>query len=245
MREYQGSESNLRLRKIDVPGAGIAAFCDTAGATPRPFLTKSFRRAAFDSIHNLAHPGINTMLKLTAERYVSPSKRTDCRNWARTCVPCQRAKITRHVAAPIGKFTLPSRRFGHIHLDMPIVVMPSSKGKRYCHTCVDHFTRCSEAFPIEDQEAETVARAFCERWICRFETPLRVTTDQGRQFESHLFRQLSELTGTAHLRTAAYHPQANGMVERFPRQLKAAIKCHASSRWTQMLPTVLLGIRAA
>jgi len=54
--------------------------------------------------------------------------------------------------------------------------MPSSEGKRYCLTCVVHFT---EACPIEDQEAETVARAFYEGWICRFGTPLQVTTDQG------------------------------------------------------------------
>jgi len=158
-------------------------------------------------------------------------------------MPCQRAKITRHVAAPVGKFTAPSRRFEHIHLD--IIAMPSSEGKRYCLTCVDRFTRWPEAFPIKDQEAGTVARAFYEGWICRFGTPLQVTTDQGRQFESHLFRQLNELTGTTHLKTAVYHPQANDMVERFHRQLKAAIKCRASSKWTQVLPTILLGIRAA
>lgn len=51
--------------------------------------------------------------------------------------------------------------------------------------------------------------------------------------------------GTTHYRTTAYHPAANGMVERFHRQLKAAIKCHKSSRWTEILPTVMLGIRAA
>lgn len=73
---------------------------------------------------------------------------------------------------------------------------------------------------------------------------LRVTTDQGRQFESHLLRQINELTGTLHLRTAVYHPQANGMVERFHHQLKAAIKCQENARWTERLPTILLGIRA-
>ncbi|KYN05201.1 hypothetical protein ALC62_03908 [Cyphomyrmex costatus] len=81
--------------------------------------------------------------------------------------------------------------------------------------------------------------------MCRFGTPLRVTTDQGRQFESQLFRRLSELTGALHLRTTACHPQANGMVERFHRQLKAAIKCQNNNRWTEVLPTVLLEIRAA
>lgn len=43
----------------------------------------------------------------------------------------------------------------------------------------------------------------------------------------------------------AYHPQANCMVERFHRQLKAAIKCHKTEAWTEVLPVILLGIRAA
>lgn len=98
---------------------------------------------------------------------------------------------------------------------------------------------------MEDQEAATVARAFYTNWIVRFGTPLRVTTDQGRQFESNLFKHLNRLTGTTHIRTTAYHPAANGMVERFHRQLKAAIMCHETTRWTETLPTVLLGIRSA
>jgi len=97
---------------------------------------------------------------------------------------------------------------------------------------------------MENQEAETVAKTFYNGWISRFGVPLRITTDQGRQFESQLFRQLSVLTGSKHLHTMAYHPQANGLVKRFHRQLKAAIRC-LNNRWTESLPTILLGIRAA
>jgi cleavage and polyadenylation specificity factor subunit 1 len=91
---------------------------------------------------------------------------------------------------------------------------------------------------LEDQEAATVARAFYTHWIARFGTPLRITTDQGRQFESCFFKQLNNLTGTNHLRTTAYHPSENGMVERSHRQLKAAIKCHQNNQWTETFPTV-------
>lgn len=123
--------------------------------------------------------------------------------------------------------------------------MPVSEGCRYVLTCVDRFSRWPEAVPTQDQEAATVARAFYTHWISRFGVPLKVTTDQGRQFESHLFRELNRLIGTTHLRTTAYHPQANGVVERLHGQLKAAIKCHKNSRWTEILPLVLLGIRSA
>ncbi|XP_025262992.1 uncharacterized protein LOC112637441 [Camponotus floridanus] len=113
----------------------------------------------------------------------------------------------------------------------------------YC--LVDRYSRWPEAVPLHDQEASTVARALYDGWISRFGTPLRITTDQGRQFESYLFKQLNYLLGTTHLRTTAYHPSANGMVERLHRQLKAAIMCQQQHRWTQSLSTVLLGIRSA
>jgi transposase InsO family protein len=89
-----------------------------------------------------------------------------------------------------------------------------------------------------------VDRAFFETWVCHFGVPLRVTTHQGRQFESFLFRHLTILTGTTHIRTTAYHPAANGMVERFHRHLKEAICCH-QRRWTEALPLVLMGIRSS
>lgn len=69
-------------------------------------------------------------------------------------------------------------------------------------------------------------------------------TDHGRQFESKLWNNLMSLLGSKQSRTTAYHPQSNGMVERFHRQLKAALKAHPSSKtWIDILPLVLLGIR--
>jgi len=100
-----------------------------------------------------------------------------------------------------------------VKIDQNLSFLPYSEGFCYGLTCINRFTRWPEVNPLEDQEAETAARAFYTLWIARFGTPLRITTDQGRQFESCLFKQLNYLTGTNHLRTTAYHPSANGMVE--------------------------------
>jgi len=166
----------------------------------------------------------------------------ECQKWARACETCQRSKITRHISTLPGKIILPTRRFEHVLFD--IIIFPVSEGFRYCLTCIDRFTRWPEAIPLENQEAETIAKAFYNGWIIRFGVPLRITTDQGRQFESQLFKQLTMLTGSKHIHTTAYHPQANGIVERFHRQLKAALRCYENNRWTETLPTIL-GIRAA
>ena len=97
-----------------------------------------------------------------------------------------------------------------------------------------------------DIRAETVAESFFSGWIARFGTPAPSTTDRGAQFESKLWDGLCNQIGIVRNRTTRYHPQSNGMVERFHRQLKAAIMAHESQNpWTTTLPAVLLGACSA
>lgn len=164
--------------------------------------------------------------------------------WTRACISCQRAKVHRHVSTPLVQFP-PSQRFEHIHMDI-VGPLRLSNDYRYCVTMIDRCTRWPEAIPVRDITAEVVAQVLYESWIVRFGCPLRITTDQGRQFESSLFNALIKKMGINRLRTTAWHPQSNGHVERFHRTMKAALMARgATTTWTQELPTVLLGLRTA
>lgn len=163
---------------------------------------------------------------------------------AKTCLACQRAKIHRHVKNIPEHIPIPDGRFQHIHLDI-VGPLPRSRNFLYCLTIIDRYTRWPEAIPLTDISADTVTKAFYDNWVARFGAPVVITTDRGSQFESNLFQGLVTLLEGSRNRTTTYHPESNGLIERWHRSLKTAIKCHQQQEWVDILPTILLGLRTS
>ncbi|UYV77645.1 hypothetical protein LAZ67_15001806, partial [Cordylochernes scorpioides] len=241
--ELINSNKSLKFKRYPLP-SGKSLWCDTSTENIRPFVPKQFRMKNFQQIHGLSHPGIKTSVKDMTSRFIWPDIKRNIKEWAQTCIQCQRNKTSRHTKSEIKQFKEPDERFSTVHIDL-IGPFPPSNEYVYCLTCIDRFTGWIEAIPIRNETAETVARAFYEGWITRFGVPYEVITDQGRQFTSKLFKTLATLCGVKLKHTTAYHPQSNGKIERFHRTLKAAIRAHNSNKWTESIPTVLLGLRAA
>lgn len=238
------TQTNLKFGDVTLPGIRQPITCELSTTNPRPFLPSKYRYAAFKAQHDLCHPGVRTTRKIVTTKYFWQAMNQDIATWTKSCPSCQRAKVQRHVTTPLGRFP-PSQRFEHIHIDI-VGPLRLSNDYRYCVTIIDRTTNWPEAVPVRDITAETVARALYENWIVRFGCPLRISTDQGRQFESALFISLMKRFGIARIRTTAYHPQANGKIERWHRTMKTALMArNATTNWTEELPTVLLGLRTA
>jgi len=224
--------------------------CDTSTMFPRPFLPSNCRKQIFDHLHALSHPGVNGSTKLITARYFWPSMKKDIKTWVKTCLSCQQSKIQRNIKSPVQQPVYPyTDRFQTVHMDIIGPFAPSKalgsifpSSLRYVVTFIDRATRWFECIPVPDILAETVASAFLSGWISRFGVPLHLVTDQGRQFESELFKNLSTIVGFHRLRTSSYHPQSNGMIERFHRTLKTALKARKDD-WLVALPVVQLALR--
>lgn len=194
-------------------------------------------------MHALSHPSGRSTCQMLRQKYVWPGIKKDALEWSRRCEACQKAKVHRHNRLKPTTIDAPDARFNHIHMD--IIELPVVNGYRYCLRIIDKFSRWPEAIPMRDVTADSVATGFYQQWVCRFGSPLSITTDQGRQFESKLFESLAKLIGSKRIRTTPYHPASNGLVERWHRSLKAALMCGRQIPWMDLLPSVMLGLRTA
>ena len=109
---------NLTQTLIFLSTGDTSLICDTSTAEPRPFVPASFRRAVFDSLHSLSHPGIRASQKFFSSWFVCPGINKDVRQWVQSCLSCQRSKVQRHNSSPLATFSKSVARFDQIHIDI-------------------------------------------------------------------------------------------------------------------------------
>ena len=130
-------------------------------------------------------------------------------------------------------------------LDMSIT---SAKGNLYVLVMVDCFSRWTEACPLPDKTAISVADAFFSNIVCRFGMPSVIHSDQGREFENKVMHELCLLGGSHKTKTTPYHPESDGLVERFNRTLLMMLAMFAGEHkddWDDLLPPVMMAYRSS
>ena len=104
-----------------------------------------------------------------------------------------------------------------------------------------------EAFAMPNMEAQTVAQFVAQEVVARFGVPYAIHSDQGKQFEGKVFTEMCKLLNIKKTRTTPYHPQSDGMVERFNKTLLAMLRTLVDDNqlnWDELLPYVLMAYRS-
>ena len=205
---------NVLFRKYEHP--------DESKSTLQLVLPKSKVEDVLRELHEGTvggHFGEDKTLSRVKERFYWPGHYTDVQNWCRTCVDCAKRKTP----APKARAPLNSIKVGSplqlVAVDILGPLPESATGNRYILVVGDYFSRWMEAYAIPNQEAVTVSKKLTEEFFLRFSPPEQLHSDQGRQFESELVAEVCKLLGIAKTRTTPYHPQSDGLVERFNRTL--------------------------
>ena len=126
----------------------------------------------------------------------------------------------------------------------------TERGNKYVLVVGDYLSKWTEAYPIPDQTAATVADKFVKEFVCRFGVPEVLHSDQGRNFESQVFKEMCRLLGIEKTRTTPYNPKSDGMIERFNRTLATMVSMmlepHCRQRdWDEKIPLAMFAYRAS
>lgn len=124
----------------------------------------------------------------------------------------------------------------------------SERGNCCILTAMDYFTNWPDAYVLPYQEVETVVDALVEVRFSQFEAPEVFRTDQDRHFESRVFAAMCEKLGSHKTCTTPFHPQSDGLVERFKRPLAqqlAIVTAKHQQDWDTHIPLVLMVYRSA
>ena len=118
-------------------------------------------------------------------------------------------------------------------------------GNKYILVLMDYATKWPEAFVLRNVTAETIVNCLI-KVTARIGEPQELLTDNGSNFMSKVMKKYCSMTGIKQIRTSPYHPQTDGMVERFNATLKRLVRKltqNSEVEWDLCLPYVLWSYR--
>ena len=174
---------------------------------------KLFReRALLGCDDDVGHQGMLRTLSLLRERFYWPGMQEEATQHILKCSRCLRRKTPPQVA-PLQPI-LVTQPLELVHMDY-LSLEPSKGNIENVLVITDHFTRYALAYPSKTQTAQATARILWDNFICHYGFPEKFISDQGRNFESDLIKELCKIAGVKKVHTTPYHPQGNGQCERF------------------------------
>lgn len=193
------------------------------------------------------HLGVRKTLARVRERFYWPGLQADVRIYVTGCPQCRKRKVRSS-----GKSHMQIDQTGYplerVASDIMGPLPETESGNKYIIVVSDYFTKWTEAYPLKNIESQTVAKVLVEQFFCKYGVPEMVHSDQGRQYESRLFKDMCELLGIKKTRTTAFHPKSDGMVERFNKTLATMLSAYVSDYqqdWDKKLPYVLMAYRSS
>ena len=196
---------------------------------------ESHRKVLWEEVHSGMFGGHLRDAKIHGQlsrHYWWPGIRADILRWCKSCLTC----ASRHVGRAVRPLLTPipvAGAFDRLGVDV-IQFPPSYNGNKYAVVFVDYLTKWPEVFAVPDQTALTIAQLLVGKIISRHGVPGELLSDRGAAFLSGLMEEVYRLMGIHKVTTTAYHPQTDGLVERFNRTLTDMLAKNSGGEWTEL-----------
>ena len=211
-------------------------------------LPKKCRNSVLHIAHTIptaGHLGKKKTANRILGRFYWPTLYRDVADFCRSCEACQKSTHCRGARAPMIPLPVMAEPFERIAMDIVGPLPRSRAGHRYVLVVCDYATRYPEAVPLKTIDAECIAEELV-KIFARMGIPKEILTDQGSNFTSQLLAEVYRLLHVDALRTSPYHPQTDGLVERFNKTLKEMLRKTAvedGKDWDRLIPYVLFAYR--
>lgn len=204
-------------------------------------LPEQCRRTVIQVAHSIpiaCHLGRDKTTRRVLQKFYWPTLFRDIAKFCQSCEACQKVSATRPRPAPLKPLPVMDEPFKRIAMDIIGLLPKSRSGKRFVLVICDYATRYPEAVALKSIDAAIIAEELV-KVFARVGIPEEVLTDQGSNFTSKLLAELYNMLHVHIIRTSPYHPQTDGLVERFNGTLKMMLRKTAAQEgkdWDKLLP---------
>ncbi len=163
----------------------------------------------------------------------------DVENFIRKCDDCQRYKHSRPNVEPMTITTTASCVFEKVFLDIVGPLEVDAQNNRYVLTLQCELSKFVEAYPLQNKEAETVAKSFVNNFILRYGIPSEIVSDRGSEFMNETLDKACKLLKIKKLNSTAYRHQTLGSLENTHKSLNAYLRIQCQNfktDWSSWLP---------
>ena len=224
-------EKGVLVRGVDDPGLE---------KIKQVILPQVLREDVMKMLHDKhGHQGGERTEILIRAKYYWPVMYRDIKNWVEKCTRCVLSRHQR-VRTPMGTIEA-SRPLEVVAMDYTLLEK-SVDGRENVLVLTYIFTKWTIAVPTKDQAAKTVARTLVQEWFHKYGPPLRLNSDQGRNFEAKVEQELCYIHGITRSHSSPYHPKGNAQVERCNRTLHDLLRSippEHKSKWPAYLPQLV------
>ena len=234
------NDTQLLVREILINGRQVEQI-----VVPYKYRTEIMTNA--HSIPLAGHMGVGKTKNRIIQHYFWPKMSKDVKRFVKQCKVCQmKGSGSNFTKAPIQTGVTATRPFQKVAIDI-IGLMPimSNRGHRYILTLIDICSRYAEAVPLKKIESTDIVQALYLIFT-RIGFPEEIISDRGTQFTSKLTKEFMETFGIKQKFTTPYHPQCNGMCERFNKTLKemlSKVSNEDPKNWDLAIPSILFAYR--